>query len=687
MASPTTARKDAAVSQPHPKATAVPVEQQVDKRPATPPHQLPIWLHSKTARARRLALAVSHHPGVVWIGWSARGWWHIARIEKGKLQGNFPHMISTAAKRVASLEDTPQHVQALSMQERFEAKYAVHKRKFWIKRAVAGVPVAGAGLYGMAEAGVWVSALYAMAAITYGVWRGRPRGADPGKVQVHAADGDPYPIADARNRTEAADCVRRALASEGISVASVEANRHHAWGWEITVQLAKGKPADIVTKAPDLETPLDLPENGLHCQPVRKSRGRVILRLVESDPFERIPAAPERKPNSRRLKDRQLVAYRMDGQKFEPSLLGVHVIVIAGSGGGKSVILRTLADSLTACSDVVVGDLDPGGNGLAPLAEALGVRAIGDDNMGQIEKILEQALKIAKARPLLFAKHGMQENWEPSPNQPAIVLFIDEYPQLSDRAKELAVKILQTGRKSRVQLVLAAQEATKDSIGAAIADSIALRIVGPCRRQDVVQVFGGGAGDQGWRPDRLDPAEGNAEGDDLRDASQAYIRGCGSREPMKFKFVFLEDKEGRRRSKERAAAGRPEVDAESLAAAKIDRFGATEADRLRSDLPKIVMMVRGAFAAADDPSFLYTAQILEYLARHDPNAWGTDRFGDEEGKVHLLAARRLMAELKLAVDGLDLTVDLSTVQGAGGTRGYRLNSIKQITGEPLDGAA
>ncbi|MGW7087552.1 hypothetical protein ACWGH2_29205 [Streptomyces sp. NPDC054871] len=685
MATPTTARKDTAASAP--QAPTSPVETHVDKRPATPPHHLPAWVHSRAARARRLARTVGHHPSVVWIGWSARGWWHIARIEVDKFRDDYPQMIRTARSHVAAAKkDMAKEAQANAVVQRRRQEYKSHRRHYLITRGVAAVPAVGAAAYGVAAGGLWVSALYAVAAVTVGVWRGRPRGIDPGKVEVAAMDGDPFPIADARNRTEAAECVRRALASEGIDVKEVEANRRHAWGWEVTVHLAKGKPADIVTKAPDLETPLDLPENGLHCQPVRKSRGRVVLRLVQADPFDKIPTAPERKPNSRRLKDKQLLAYRMDGQKFEPSLLGVHVIVIAGSGGGKSVILRTLADSLTACSDVVVGDLDPGGNGLAPLAEAMGVRAIGDDNMGQIEKILEQALKIGKARPRLFAKYDMKENWEPSEDQPAIVLFIDEYPQLSDRAKELAVKILQTGRKSRVQLVLAAQEATKDSIGAAIADTIALRIVGPCRRQDIVQVFGGGAGDQGWRPDRLDPAEGNAEGDDLRDASQAYIRGCGSREPMKHKFLFLDGKVGRRRGKERAAAGRPEVDEESLRIAGLERFGATESDRLRSDLPRIVMMVRGAFAAADDPGFLSTSDLLVYLGTHDPGMWAPERFGDDETKVHAVAARRLVAELKGAVDGMGLALDMSTVQ-VSGVRGYRLETIKQVTGEELSEVA
>jgi hypothetical protein len=682
MATPTTTQQTAAV--PAQPTTVGSVATAVDKRPATPQRQLPDWLYSKTTLARRTARTVGHHPAVVWIGWAARGWWHIARIEADRFRDDYPQMIRTArAAKHAAKGDMGKEAGAHAVVERRRQEYKAHRRRYLRNRGLLVTPVAGAATYGALEGGLWVTVLYAMATVAAGVWRGRPRGIDPGKVQVHAEDGDPYPIADARNRTEAAECVRRALASEGIQVKEVEANRRYDWGWEATVRLAKGKPADIVTKAPDLETPLDLPENGLLCQPVRASRGRVVLRLVESDPFARMPGAPERKPNSCRMRDKQVLTHRMDGRRFETSLLGVHAIVVASSGGGKSVILRTMADALTACSDVLVGDLDPGGNGLDPLAEALGVRAIGDDNMGQIEAILDQALRIAKGRPTLFSKLGMKANWEPSPERPAIVLFIDEYPQLSDRAKELAVKILQVGRKSRVQLVLAAQEATKDAIGKAIADSIALKIVGPCRHQDIVQVFGPGAGAEGWRPDRLDPAEGNAQGDDLRDASQAYIRGGGSREPLKHKFLFLDEQDGMRRARERAAAGRPTVDAESLAAAGLDHFGATEADRLRSDLPKIVMMARGAFAAEDDPKFLSTLAIWEYLAAHDHEAWALTLFGDDEVRARKTAAQRVSAELKKAVDAMDLDIDMSTVQVTGGARGYRLDTIKEITGESL----
>jgi S-DNA-T family DNA segregation ATPase FtsK/SpoIIIE len=682
MATPTTDRQAVAVPV---QPTAVgPVETVVDKRPATPQRQLPAWVHSKAAIARRTARTVGHHPTVVWIGWSARGWWHIARIEHDKMVGDYPQMIRTARAQVkAANGDMGKEAGAEAVVQRRTQQLRDRRRRYLITRSAVVAPVAGAATYGAFEGGLWVTVLYAMAAVTAGMWKGRPRGVDPGKVEILQQDGDPFPIADARNRTEAAECVRRALASEGIQVKEVEAHRRYEWGWEVTIHLLKGKPADIVTKAPDLETPLDLPQDGLLCQPMRASRGRVLLRLVQNDPFAKMPPAPERKPNSRRMRDKQVVAYRMDGQPFDVSLLGVHVVVIASSGGGKSVILRTLGDILTACSDVLVGDLDPAGNGLAPLAEALGVRAIGDDNMGQIEAILEKALKIAKARPNLFAELGMDDNWEPTSEDPAIVLVIDEFPQLSDRAKELAVKILRTGRKSRVQLVMAAQEATVDSLGDAIADSIALKIVGPSRHQDIKQVFGTGAGADGWRPDRLHPAQG----EDPADAGKAYIMGCGSTEPMIYKFLMLDVKEATRRGKERAAAGRPTVGPRSLAAAGLDHFGATEADRLRSDLPKIVMMVRGAFAAADDPDFLPTSAIWEYLATHAADGWALTLCGDDELKARKAAAQKVSAELKRAVEWMGLSVDMSTVQVTGGARGYRVDTIKQITGESVAEAA
>lgn len=675
MATPTTERHQTFVA-PAPLEGTI-VKHQGDHRP--------VWAESHKSRIDRARQhAVDNR---LYIGWTFRGYGRLARAWIDGWRDDYPQMIRTARAELKAATTADDQANAKKNVRRLRAEYRTHRKWYAAKTTASGVVTAGPATYGVATGGLWVSVALGMATAVYGASKGSPAAIaaedDPGFIEIGAQDGEPFPIADASTRTEAAECVRRALVSEGIKVAKVEAHKHHAWGWEVTVQLAKGKPGDIISKAPDLETPLDLPQDGLLCQPMRTSRGRVMLRLVESDPFANMPKAPERKPNSRRMRDAQLVAYRMDGLPFSVSLLGLHVLVIATSGGGKSVTMRTLADCLTACEDVLVGDLDPGGNGLAPLADALGVRAIGDDAMGEIEAILEQALKIAKARPALFAELGMDDNWEPSKADPAIVLFLDEYPQLSDRAKELAVKILRVGRKSRVQLVIAAQEATADSLGDAIADSIALKIVGPSRHQDVKQVFGAGAGADGWRPDRLHPAQG----DDPADAGKVYIMGGGSTEPMVYKFLALSVQDATRRAKERAAAVRPTIGPRSLQAAGLERFGATEADRLRTDLPRVVMMIRGAFAAADDTAFLATVRIWEYLAHTDPDVWGIAQFGDDPDKAPRLGAQRVAAELKKAVDSMGLEVDVTTRQITGGARGYSIDTIRQITGETRPEAA
>ncbi|MCA1684217.1 MAG: hypothetical protein LC708_03725, partial [Actinobacteria bacterium] len=109
---------------------------------------------------------------------------------------------------------------------------------------------------------------------------------------------DPYPIADAHTRTEAADCVRRALAAQSIVLRLAADARRTPWGWEIAVVLRSGTPAGIVTKTAELETHLDLPAGGLLVTPDRTRRARVVLRLAQRDPFTGIGPPPLRGPVS-----------------------------------------------------------------------------------------------------------------------------------------------------------------------------------------------------------------------------------------------------------------------------------------------------------------------------------------------------------------------------------------------------
>lgn len=637
----------------------------------------PAWIESAAARA---TAAKDHAVGnKLYIGWSARGYKNLAQRWLEARHDDYPQMIASAkADLKAAAGDVDAEARAKKMVQERRAEYRLHKRWHWIKTGGWGTAGGASFTTAVVVGGGWIDLLLASGAMIVGAWHGRPGACGEyaqvdstrGVIELPADDGDPFPIADAHTRDQAAEAVRRALVSEGIAVAAVEAGRHYSWGWEVTVRLKKGKPSDLIAKAPELETPLDLPTDGLLCQPMRKKRAQVVLRLVEGDPFEEMPALPERKPNSVQMRDRSLVALRMDGQHTRLSFLGQHFITIASSGGGKSVTLRTIGDVLTACEDVVVIDLDPGGNGLEPLAEAVGVRVVGADSMHIIEAVLEKVLKIAKARATLLGKLGMGDNWVPSPRYPAIVALVDEYPQLSQRAKALVVAILRVGRKARVQIGLAAQEATKDAIGAAIADSIALKIVGPSRHQDIVQVFGAGAGANGWRPDRLHPAQG----EDPADAGKVYIMGGGSTDPLLHKFIAMGPQEGKRRAAERAAAGRPWIDAESLETAGVS-FDDLDEVRPLERMPEPIELARAAFTAAEDPLRMTSADLFDYVAAAAPERWAPEDDEDIEP-----ARNRYLKALRDAAAEVAPGVDMKARQWSGG-RGYYLETITALAGE------
>jgi hypothetical protein len=637
----------------------------------------PAWTESGTALARRVTAHAAEHK--LYVGWTARGYRQLGRRWIEARRDDYPQMIHSAkAELKAAAGDVAAEDAARRTLTERRAEYRLHKRWHWIKTGAWGSVGGASFTTAVVVGGGWIDLLLAAGAMAVGAMNGKPAPADgdstSGLIELGVGEEDPFPIADARTRDEAAECVRRALVSEGIAVAAVETGRHYKWGWEVTVRLRKGKPSDLIGKAPDLETPLDLPQDGLLCQPSRQRRAQVVLRLVEGDPFENMPALPDRRPNGSTMRDQALIAQRMDGQPTRVSFLGLHFLCIAGSGGGKSVTLRTIGDVLTACEDTVVVDLDPGGNGLEPLAEAVGVRVVGGDQMHVIEAVLEKLLKIAKARATLLGKLGMGDNWVPSPRYPAIVALIDEYPQLSQHAKALVVAILRVGRKARVQIGLAAQEATKDAIGAAIADSIALKIVGPSRHQDVLQVFGAGAGANGWRPDRLHPAQG----EDPADAGKVYIMGGGSVDPLIHKVIPMSVDEGKQRAAERAAAGRPWFDPESLDAAGVT-FDDLDDVRPHDRLPEVIELARAAFTAAGDPQRMTSTDLFDYAATADPESWAPEE--DEETEP---ARNRFLKALREAAAVVAPAVDMKARQWSGG-RGYYLETMIALTGdEALD---
>lgn len=469
---------------------------------------------------------------------------------------------------------------------------------------------------------VAVLVIVAVVAVLAGVGRAirpRPAGAPDTPEEERGAD-EPYPIADAHTRAEAADCVARAVRAEGIEVRTAGDARRESWGWTVPVILKRGTPAAVVAKLGELETTLDLPMGGVLAAPDQSRRARVVLRLAQRDPFASLAPALAHLPGSLSIRDSHVVGARMDGTDLAVCLLGVHAVVIGTPGAGKSMTLRTVADVVSACADAVVWDLDPSGNGLDALGAGVGRRE--RDPRG-IDDALTEALALAEVRPRMFGDLGMGDAWQPSRERPAVVVFIDEYPRLSTRAKELAVDLLRVGRKARVTVILAASEATSDTLGAAIADTTALKVLMPCRHADVRLVLGPNMLAEGWRPDRLNPASGDAP----EDAGCCYVYGLGAREPIVSKVRPVPTERAREQGAHRAAHGLPRIDTESVTAARARRArdgSATGVGRPGDgvDGPAVVDVL----TAFDGLEKLWTEDLLSRLATLDERyaGWGAE---------------------------------------------------------------
>jgi S-DNA-T family DNA segregation ATPase FtsK/SpoIIIE len=437
---------------------------------------------------------------------------------------------------------------------------------------------------------------------------------EPGQQPDQPGPEDPYPIADAHTRTDAADCVRRALVAEAIVLRAAGEARRTPWGWEVAVVLRSGTPAGIVTKTGNLETHLDLPAGGLLVTPDRTRRARVVLRLAERDPFTGLGPPPVRGRVS--ITERAVIGARIDGSPLAVPLLGVHGVVIGSSGAGKSTTLRTLTDAVAACVDALVWDLDPAGCGLEALGPGVGRR---ERDPAGITDALADALALAQARPRMLAELGMGAAWIPSPARPAVVVVVDEYPRLTEKAKALAVALLRVGRKARVTLLLAATEATADALGAAIADTTALAILHACRHTDVRLVLGPQMLAEGWRPDRLHPATA----DDPGEAGRAYVATAGNREPLISAIHPLDESEAHERGAARAALGLPRIDPPSWAAARAGRHH-TNTTEDPAKPAETAETGSGALPDRDDVESLRHAATMLSVFGADDRLWTED---------------------------------------------------------------
>ncbi|GAB7058292.1 hypothetical protein JCM12681A_00020 [Streptomyces mexicanus] len=409
--------------------------------------------------------------------------------------------------------------------------------------------------------------------------------APPAHTELAAEDDpQPFPIREAgRDPRRAREAVELALRKEKAQIAKVDVPTETEWGWAVPLVLSSGTLGDLIRVLPAMATTLRVGENRLMAQRANpEDSAAVTLRILTSDPFANPLPYPERAPLSCSITAPFSIGTSIDGETTPIILAGQHVLIVARSGGGKSSMVRTMAEYVTACRDAVAVDIDPTGRGLGPLRPCA---ARGAYTPEDAEKLLEYLL--AKANERIAAMPPTQDNFAVSENAPAIIAFVDELPRLTKKGKEAAIALGEIGRKARVTLVACTTDATSDKVGDAIADAYGVRILMPCRRHDVPLVVGSDdAISRGWLPHLLVPSPGEWES---ADAGKFYCITPRHRDPILRYVSPLSATTAATRATERAAAGLPSIDPRSAA------------PTAPQTAPAIAKQLLDIFAAESDP--------------------------------------------------------------------------------------
>lgn len=480
-------------------------------------------------------------------------------------------------------------------------------------------------------------------------------GADP------EAEPEPFAIREAGRTPRAArEAVRLALAKEKAGVEEVQLPEETSYGWRVPLVLGSGSLADLVRIVPKLTTTLRIGGNRLFVRAADPNDAALVtMHLLTKDPFADPLPYPSRTPSSCSIREAVSLGLSIEGETTPVVLAGQHVLIVAKTGGGKTSMVQALAEYATACHNAAIVDIDVKKRGLKALAPAA-VRTARTN--ADAEQTLDELRVIAESR--IAAMPPTQDMWKPTAQHPAVLVFLDEFQALSDRAKMSAVDLLRIGREAMVTLVLSTPDATRDVLGDSIADSFGVRVLLPCRLNDVSIVVGqADAVAQGWLPHLLIPSP---DPDDPADAGQFFAVTPKHRTPILRYVSRLTPEEAQRRTTERIAAGLPTL---TLPCPEPEAAPAAG-----QEVPEPVRLLRAAFAAAGDPEELSIGRVGDYLVATDPGTWA--KWEDREPRQRTaMIGRALTTSLTRA--GVTFTKYRMNEDGSRVT-GYRLQDVREF---------
>ncbi|MCM2394341.1 hypothetical protein [Streptomyces albipurpureus] len=496
----------------------------------------------------------------------------------------------------------------------------------------------------------------------------------------------PFPIRDADTTEEAEEALRRAIIHEGGNIEAVTGGRREPWGWSARVVFASGSPDDLNEPATykALITLLKLRRNGLLIEADPDHGDTCTVRMILTNPFspELVGPVPYRAPRSMSIVDIADYGVAMDATPLAFSMAGLMLLMVADSGGGKSGVMLALGEVATACVDAAVINIDPAGTGIGDLEPAIALNACMDDD--KICAVLDFLLAWCSARARQRAAYGWGNKWRVTREHPAICVFLDEWPQLSDRAKKLWIRFLLLGRKEALWGYGGSQYGTKDYLGEAIGPKLSAKMIGASRRIDVTELLGAGALAEGYRADLIQAATHTA----INDAGQIYAHGLPGmpNKPMRYQVREISPAYAHRVATERAA-GLPDLTHTLTEAGLHDDWNQLQKicnttpgapGDTQAEVPEILRLIHEAFVHESNPDFLTMDQIHDHLRKADPKEWGD--WDDRDDVSRLRELGKKLSRL-LGKAGVDLSTE-RIVELDAQPRGYYLAAVEAALNPP-----
>jgi S-DNA-T family DNA segregation ATPase FtsK/SpoIIIE len=304
-------------------------------------------------------------------------------------------------------------------------------------------------------------------------------------------------------KLEAWPTIAQAVGLPGSQVMSAVVD---LWGWRARVRLARGQTiADVLARIPALESALGTFRGSVRVYPTEDDlANRCELRVLEIDPHA--DAIPWPGPSVSSVTEPVELGPFEDASPCRVLFLRRNALVGGVTGSGKSGGLNVLMGNLSACRDVVIWGIDlKRGIELGPWADCIDWLAT---TPTQARALLRDAVAILEARAAQLAAEG-RRTWEPSPEQPALVIIIDEYAELADDAPEAiadADSVARLGRAVAVNMIAATQRPTQKAMGhGAVRSQMDIRVSYRVReRKDVDLIMGQGMLAAGWHAHALD---------------------------------------------------------------------------------------------------------------------------------------------------------------------------------------